>query len=100
MASGILLHKENLLEFCATERAVKMRRAILFELSHRTVIDHAVNTTIVNTTVMLIMYRCSVVLMLHACLNWHFVALCMQTLPRMELITTICGTSTSRSASA
>ena len=61
-----------------------MRRAILFKLSRRVVIDHAVDTVIESTTDMLIMYRCSVVLMLCACLNWHFVALRAQTLPRME----------------
>ena len=99
MASGIFLNKGNSQELSAMDRAVKMRRAILFELSRRTVINRAVDTTIESTTVMLIMYRCSVVLMLRACLNWHFVALRAQTLPRMELITTVHGTSTSTSTS-
>ena len=99
MASCILLHKENSPEFRVTERAVKMRRAILFELSRRTVIDRAVDTAIESPTVMLLMYRCSVVLMLRACLNWHLVTLRAQTLPRIESITTVRGTSLSRSTS-
>ena len=78
-------------------RAVEMRRAILFELSRRIVINRAVDTAIESTTVMLLMYRCSVVLMLCACLTWHFVALRAQTLPRMELITTVRGTNISTS---
>ena len=75
--------KEISKHFFVTWRAVKMRRAILFELSRRTVIDRAVDTTIESTTDMLIMYRCSVVLMQRACLTWHFVALRAQSLPRM-----------------
>ena len=35
------------------ERAIRMRRAALFKISHRTVINHAVNTMIINITVML-----------------------------------------------
>ena len=99
MASGIFLSKGNSQELSATDRAVKMRRAILFELSRRTVIDRAVDTAIESTTVMMLMYRCSVVLMLRACLNWHLVALRAQSLPRMELITTVRGTSLNKSTS-
>ena len=76
-----------------------MRRAILFKLSRRTVINRAVDTAIESTTVMLLMYRCSMVLMLRACLNWHLVTLRAQTLPRMELITTVRDTSISTSMS-
>ena len=36
----------------------------LFKMSHRTVINHAVNTMIISTMVMLIMYHCHMVLML------------------------------------
>ena len=39
----------------------------------------------------------SMVLMLHACLDRHLVMLHAQTLPRMELITTIHGMSMSTS---
>ena len=38
--------QRNSPEFCVMERAIKMRWAILFELSRRTVIDHAVDTMI------------------------------------------------------
>ena len=99
MASGRILDKRNSLEFFVMERAIRIRWATLFAMSHRTLIDRAVDTTIVSTMGMLIMYRCCVVLMLHACLNWHLVTLCAQTLPYMELITTICGMSTSTSMS-
>ena len=99
MASGIFLSNGNSQELSATDRAVKMRRAILFELSRRTVIDRAVDTAIESTTVMLLMYRCSVVLMLRACLNWHLVTLRAQTLPRIESITTVRDTNTSTSMS-
>ena len=72
-----------------------MRWATLFAMSHRTVIDRAVDTMIVNTMVML-MY----VLLQRgtntACLNRHLVALHAQTLPHMELVTTIYGMSTSK----
>ena len=71
-----------------------MRQATLFATSCRTVIDHSVNTTIINTIVML-MY----VPLQHdtdaACLNRHLVILHAQTLPCIELITTIHGTSMS-----
>ena len=84
--NGILniITQRKFIRIFVMERAVEMRWAILFKLSRRTVIDRAVDTTMVNTTVMLIMYRCSMVLMLRACLNWHFVACCAQTLPCME----------------
>ena len=80
------------------EQAVKMRWTILFKLSHRTVINRAVDTTIVNTTVMLknVPLQPSTDA---ACLNWHLVTLHAQTLPRMELITTVHGTSTNTSTS-
>ena len=94
---GILLYKGNSQKFSVTEQAVKMRWAILFKFSHRTVIDHGDNTMIVSTTVLLIMYRCCMVLMLRACLQRHLVTLHVQILPRMELSTTVHGTSTSMS---
>ena len=75
-----------------------MRWAILFELSHRIVIDRTIDTSIINTTVML-----KYVLLQHgtdaACLNWHLVILRAQTLVRIELITTVHGTSTSTNMS-
>ena len=37
------------------------------------------------------MYHCSMVLMLHICLDSHLVTLYAQILLWMELITTICG---------
>ena len=79
-----------------TWQAIRMKWAALFTMSHRTVIDCAVDTTIVNTTVIL-MYvplQCGTD---SACLNRHLVMLHAQTLPCMELITTVCVTSTSTS---
>ena len=69
----------------------------LFAMSCRTVIDRAVNTTIVSTMVMLIMYCCHMVLMLHACLKRHLVTLHVQILPCMELSTTVHSMSMSMS---
>ena len=69
----------KLVSIFVTERAVKMTRAILFELSRRIVIDRAVDTAIDSTTDMLVVYRFSVVPMLRACLNWYFAALRAQT---------------------
>ena len=40
-------------EFCVMEQAIRMRWATLFKLSHRIVIDHTIDTSIINTTVML-----------------------------------------------
>ena len=91
--------KQIIKHFFVMWQAIKIRWAILFKLSHRTVIDRAVESTMESTTVMLLMYRCSMVLMLRACLNWHFVVLHAQTLSRMELITTVRGTSTSTTTS-
>ena len=97
MASGILLHKGNSQEFFVMEQAVKMRQAILFELSHRTLINHTIDTMIESTTIILIIYHCHVVVMLHACLPRHLVTLYVQILPCMELSTTVHGTSMSTS---
>ena len=96
MASRRILHKTKSPEFCVIEQAVRMRRATLFKLSRRIVINRTINTIIVNTTVML-----NYVLPQRgtdaACLNRHLVTLHVQTLPHMELSTTIRGTSTSTS---
>ena len=73
-----------------------MRQATLFKLSHRIVIDRTVNTTIVNTMVMLKyvpLQRGTDT----ACLERHLVMLHVQILPHIELFTTICGTSMSTS---
>ena len=74
-----------------------MRWVTFSTISRRTSINRVVNTTIVNTMVML-MY----IPLQHgtdaACMpKKHLVTLHAQTLPCMELITTIRGTSTSMS---
>ena len=53
MVLGKFLHIRNSQEFYVMERAIRMRWATLFAISHRTAINRAVNTTIVNTMVML-----------------------------------------------
>ena len=94
MVSRRFLHKGNSQEFYMTWRAIGMRWATLFAMSRRTMINCAVDTTIINTMALL-MY----VLLQHdtnaACLNRHLVILHAKTLPRMELITTIHGMSMS-----
>ena len=74
------------------EQAIRMKQATPFKLSHRIIIDHNVDTSIVNTTVMLmdVPLPCGTDA---ACLNWYLVMLHAQTLPCMELITTVHGTS-------
>ena len=69
----------------------------LFTTSGRTVIDHAVDTTIVSTMVMLIMYHCWVLLMLLVCLKRHLVTLQVQILTHIEFSTPIHSTSMSTS---
>ena len=54
---------------------MKMRQAIVFELSRRTVINRAVDSTIESTMVMLIMYLCRMALILRECLERHLVTL-------------------------
>ena len=53
MAFGRILQKRNSPEFCVMGRAIKMRWATLFKLSCKIVIECTVDTTIINTTVML-----------------------------------------------
>ena len=69
----------------------------LFATSHRIVINRAVDTMIISTTVMLIMYHCHGVLMLRVCLKRHLVILRVQILTHMAFSTTVRGTSTSMS---
>ena len=96
MASRRFLHKIYLQEFCVTKRAIGMRWTTLFKTSRRTVVNRAVDTMIVNTTVMLmyVLLQCGTDA---ACLNRNLVTLRAQTLPRIKLITTVHGTSMSRS---